>query len=364
MTALPPATTAAEILKSSSPAAFGVYENFVLPAESAAIDACNTLYIIQARVVGYLLLYPPSEDARRALTTELASYKSSSNVHQRVYGLGAMYLRHFIFVFRRNRGRTPAPSDDSSPPSPDRAREEYMRQLQPVPRDHLSAKHAALVRDNFRCMLTGTVDMASVDENLTIRAPGETEDLTRCFRIFPDSLGNTETYGTGPKEYGTATVWSILERFGYENISAELGSTSKNNLHRLENVMTLSPRIHALFDKMLLWLETVDETNSTHGTLSAQDNTYKVVLARGRTHDAINVREKVHFVSHHPDLPVPNPRYLQIHATCCRIAHMSGAADYLDLVLRDIEESKVLAEDGTSADTLTFAIHRRLADPV
>ncbi|KAI0654426.1 hypothetical protein C8Q70DRAFT_925846 [Cubamyces menziesii] len=219
-----------------------------------------------------------------------------------------------------------------------------------------SWSHKALVRDNFRCMLTGVVDMASVDDNLTIRAPGETEDLTRCFHIFPDSLGNTETHGTGPKEHETATVWSILERFGYEDISAELilGSTSKNNLHRLENIMTLSPRIHALFDKMLLWLEKVDE----------EDNTYRVVLARGRTHDAINVREKAHFVSHHPDLPVPNPRYLHIHATCCRIAHMSGAADYLDLVLRDIEESQVLAEDGTSADTLTFAIHRRLADPV
>ena len=51
-------------------------------------------------------------------------------------------------------------------------------------------------------------------------------------------------------------------------------------------------------------------------------------------------------------LPLPNPRYLEIHAACCRVAHMSGAAEYFDRMIRDVEETRVLAEDGGSAEVL------------
>ena len=41
---------------------------------------------------------------------------------------------------------------------------------------------------------------------------------------------------------------------------------------------------------------------------------------------------------------------------CCRVAHMSGAAEYLDKLICDMEELHVLAEDGTSADMLAYAL--------
>ena len=90
-----------------------------------------------------------------------------------------------------------------------------------------------------------------------------------------------------------------------------------------------------------------------------QDNHYKVVLAPGYTHGEIGIAggvpREVHFVAY-SDLPLPSPKYLRIHAHCCRIAHMSGAAEYLDIIYRDMEELKVLAADGTSADVLDIAI--------
>ncbi|TFK36248.1 hypothetical protein BDQ12DRAFT_254862 [Crucibulum laeve] len=55
-------------------------------------------------------------------------------------------------------------------------------------------------------------------------------------------------------------------------------------------------------------------------------------------------------------LPLPSPTYLKIHASCARIAHLSGAADYIDMVLREMEDIKVLSEDGTSAELLNHAI--------
>ena len=56
--------------------------------------------------------------------------------------------------------------------------------------------------------------------------------------------------------------------------------------------------------------------------------------------------------------PLPNPRYLALHAACARVAHLSGAAEYIEGILRDMEDTKVLANDGSSCDVLYHALMR------
>jgi hypothetical protein len=67
---------------------------------------------------------------------------------------------------------------------------------------------------------------------------------------------------------------------------------------------------------------------------------------------------EVVFQSSDPGLPVPNPRYLELHAAAAKVAHLSGA---VEKILRDIEEMKVLSEDGSSAELLVaelqMAVH-------
>ena len=58
-------------------------------------------------------------------------------------------------------------------------------------------------------------------------------------------------------------------------------------------------------------------------------------------------------------LPLPDPRYLALHAACARVAHLSGAGEYIDKALRDIEETGALANDGPS-HALYHALVRRL----
>jgi hypothetical protein len=55
-------------------------------------------------------------------------------------------------------------------------------------------------------------------------------------------------------------------------------------------------------------------------------------------------------------LALPNPDYLRIHAACCRIAHLSGAAEHMDKCLEDLESMRVLSKDGSSAHVLSFAL--------
>ena len=52
----------------------------------------------------------------------------------------------------------------------------------------------------------------------------------------------------------------------------------------------------------------------------------------------------------------PSPFYLQLHALCSEVANLSGAGDYIDLIEDKLEELNVLAEDGSSADLLSFAL--------
>ena len=54
------------------------------------------------------------------------------------------------------------------------------------------------------------------------------------------------------------------------------------------------------------------------------------------------------FTSTDPSLPLPNPEYLKLHAAVCRVAHMSGAAGYLDREDQDVDRIEVLARDGSA----------------
>ena len=55
-------------------------------------------------------------------------------------------------------------------------------------------------------------------------------------------------------------------------------------------------------------------------------------------------------------LPVPSPWYLDLHAACCRVAHLSGAGQCIDDILRDMEDTQVLSQDGSSAEVLKYAL--------
>jgi hypothetical protein len=61
----------------------------------------------------------------------------------------------------------------------------------------------------------------------------------------------------------------------------------------------------------------------------------------------------VKFTSKYEEAPLPEPRLLALHATCARVAHMSGAAEFLDQLRWDAEETRVLAFDGSSARLLS-----------
>jgi hypothetical protein len=77
------------------------------------------------------------------------------------------------------------------------------------------------------------------------------------------------------------------------------------------------------------------------------------------------VPDQVEFSSMSPgNLPLPKPEYLRLHALCAKVAHLSGAAEVVDRVLDCVfegGEDQVLAEDGSSWDTLNVMLSRSIS---
>ncbi|KAG2014398.1 hypothetical protein CC2G_011218 [Coprinopsis cinerea AmutBmut pab1-1] len=136
-------------------------------------------------------------------------------------------------------------------------------------------------------------------------------------------------------------VWTILEEFGYNHILQELNG---DRVNRLENVMTLAKDVHSDFDALAIWLVPSDDPNAEPNTYKLESSLPFLLQAYPRV---------VRFQSSDPgNLPLPSPRYLEIHASCAKIAHLSGANVYVDGVMRDCEDLAVLADDGSSAELL------------
>ena len=64
----------------------------------------------------------------------------------------------------------------------------------------------------------------------------------------------------------------------------------------------------------------------------------------------------VEFASGYQEAPPPDPQLLALHATCARVAHMSGAAQFFNQLQWDAEETDVLAFDRSSAGLLSNLI--------
>jgi len=69
-------------------------------------------------------------------------------------------------------------------------------------------------------------------------------------------------------------------------------------------------------------------------------------------------KPQIEFTTPDPEnhLPFLSPEYLQIHAACARVAHLSGAAEHMDKILRELEDIRVLSKDGASAEALEYAL--------
>ncbi|KIK61130.1 hypothetical protein GYMLUDRAFT_166832, partial [Collybiopsis luxurians FD-317 M1] len=199
----------------------------------------------------------------------------------------------------------------------------------------------ALVRDGYQCVVTRMIDPKCTSFFDAAQRKTFGTGATRCAHIVPESA----LFGLDKelkKEY-SASILAVLDRFGIKG-----DDLNGENIHGLWNVMTLALQIHDSFDKLELWLEATVSTELSHYSLT----TFSLLFVlRKKEHEYILTLSDL-------NVPLPNPKLLEFHAAVCKIAHLSGAAERIENVMRDYERIGVLAEDGGSMAILEQALLR------
>ncbi|EKM47987.1 uncharacterized protein PHACADRAFT_109576, partial [Phanerochaete carnosa HHB-10118-sp] len=134
---------------------------------------------------------------------------------------------------------------------------------------------------------------------------------TECSHVFSEST-NWDLRNYAKREYA-GNAWTIIEHFGYPNIRKELEG---HGIHSLRNILTLHHTLHSYFDKLKLWL-----VPTTPNRYQVETSIPLIIF------NSWEIPRIIEFQTTQPDLDLPSADYLHIHAACCRVYHMSGAAN-------------------------------------
>ncbi|KAJ3712859.1 hypothetical protein C8R42DRAFT_615201 [Lentinula raphanica] len=330
--------------------ALGAYE-ICLAFEQRAVATNKYKDVMYARILGYLILHVPSDAARRELNSiihscsaslsRLESAGSSSSVDgsdfEKLSELGETFLLFFIRSFKKFMGRTPASSDSLSRPSFNQVKARVQDLIDAAKSNHEKAKIAALYRDGYKCVVNGRYDLSAPDISVEEALNAGGCVLTRLAHIVPDST--YFTLSDNNKKGYAASVLAVLKRSGYD-----VNKINGDTVHSLYNVMTMQRDTHEFFDCLEIYFEETDTVNC-----------YRVIAFDTR----IQEPRTVTLTTPDPVLyPLPDPKLLALHATCAKVAHLSGAGEYLDKIDYDEETIGVLATDGGSFEVLNQALRR------
>ncbi|KAF9530675.1 hypothetical protein CPB83DRAFT_762663 [Crepidotus variabilis] len=251
-----------------------------------------------------------------------------------------------FLVVRMNKCTTPDLSEPSSRPSFEDQNFSVSTDIKTSPKDHTSAKVAALFRDEYRCMITGAVDSTYLYssphvETMARDLANAPHTTTNLCHIFPPSANwelHPETSNNPRARFFIGLPLAFLCGSGQINACEEL---SGSNAYRLSNGLTMSSSLHSEFNKLRLWLEEIPPFSNRYRVCTI----YPGIAAL----DSLPHPRTVTFTTQF-GLDLPDPRYLKIHAAVCRVAHISGAAGYLDKQEQELGRRHVLAQDGSSAE--------------
>ncbi|KEP50980.1 hypothetical protein V565_069650 [Rhizoctonia solani 123E] len=279
-----------------------------------------------------LLDHAPTEQGQRNICRQILECEEGAHdkrhATQRLQGLAEWYKFGLLVPMKTRSCRTPKASD--CPSRTESTDQEVLDNLvvgEDIAVNQRDVKKAALCRDNHRSVLSGLVDEGSILEGLV----PDTDDttFTEAAHIIPFSLGNQN-----------ALVWTVLESFSGWEVASLL---SGHQINRLENILTLTMLEHWAFGRLTGWLEPV----------AGEDDTYRVCSSR--KHHDFPEGKVVHFTTTNSKLPLPDPRFIAIHAACAKVLHASGEMRNLYRMAKEYEEALVLAPDGSS-EALDFAL--------
>ncbi|CAK44086.1 uncharacterized protein An01g11840 [Aspergillus niger] len=205
-----------------------------------------------------------------------------------------------------------------------------------------------LVRDHHRCVISRKFDIVEArkrnaedgdnckDDNgnlLSSSSRGEFQYL-EVAHILPYSL---TTLAQGESELSEAKrkVFRILDMFD-PGLSHRLDGP---NIDRPINALTLTLDYHRLFSGFQIYFEP-----------TGRPHEYKIDSLEESTflRDPFFPVTRTLSLSPNQSIDSPDPRLLRVHCAIAHIMKLSGAGDYIEKVLRDMQEVEVKADGSTN----------------
>ncbi|TPX23658.1 hypothetical protein DIZ76_012993 [Coccidioides immitis] len=209
--------------------------------------------------------------------------------------------------------------------------------------DRLSVlRGICLIRDRNRCVISRIFDQDEAISRLERHGNNARDDdgqlllgeefLTlEVAHILPHAL--TQAKADSQLDDSKKAALMILNMFDF-NVSHLINGV---DIDRPFNAISLTQNLHGLFGKFKIFFEPVP----------GQEHTYRIdsCLPPGAVR-AVPVTRTLYLT---PDRSIepPLPRLLAIHSAICHILQLSGAGQYIDKILQDLEEIGT-REDGST----------------
>ncbi|KAI9771842.1 MAG: hypothetical protein M1840_001612 [Geoglossum simile] len=240
------------------------------------------------------------------------------------------YVSAVLLPVRASGGRTPTAI--STRPGDSDDVDNIATEIITQKRDQAKLKIHCLARDNSRCMVTGYYDTGIAFGTLSdIERENTTTADTEAAHIVPFSLATFDER----ERHSKAVIWDAIYHM-FPGIRA----FSPNDINDPRNVMTMWAPLHTAFGKFLLCLEPTITSNryrlKTYPKFSSVYNTH------------LPSDGFVTFTAHDGRYPLPEEYLLSLHASIGAVLHASGMSEVIDRILRDRDELRTLAADGST----------------
>ncbi|CAE6497453.1 unnamed protein product, partial [Rhizoctonia solani] len=262
------------------------------------------------RLLRALVVHAPTERGRQNVCDDIlkcggAAATGESHLSERLYEIGQYYVSALLVPMLQGDRITRDGWVDLKLENINPESTIDPTLIEEAKRDVKKTKALALVRDDYQCVICGLHDILVYKNQPIQDVPGVP---TTAAPILPFHLGRS----------GESTAfWAALSKFSGMDVANMLCG---DNINRLGNVLTITPDDHGLFSGLCGWLEAVE----------GMEDTYRVCA--GRHLFALPIGKVITLTSTRPELELPDPRLIAIHAAIAKVTWSSDTRTYLDRI--------------------------------
>ncbi|KAK0657948.1 hypothetical protein B0T16DRAFT_402788 [Cercophora newfieldiana] len=273
---------------------------------------------------------------------DLSNDSAVADFREPLFGFADFLVNNFFLPLRAATNKTPQPSPVYHAvvqQAQAQAEQQRIQDFVGTPERLSALRGTCLARDRHRCVITHAFDTMEAKERWK-QLPAQDDD--------GNPLGGNDTYGylevahiipyaltkeedSGLNESRKAAI-AILNMFDNDVIYLIEGT----DINRPCNAITLSQDMHQCFGHFDIFFKRIaDALPNTY-----QIQTFLPFLAGGRF-------PITRTLFTHPSIDPPSERLLALHSAIGHILHLSGAGDYVQAILNDMETG-VVQQDGST----------------